>query len=65
MLQAPGLGQIRDRGNRAFARPDARMSIIGRVKDAVLPVPVCAEPKISRPINTIGIDFSWIGVGLL
>jgi hypothetical protein len=32
------------------------MSIKGKVNDAVFPVPVCAEPRISRPIKTIGID---------
>ncbi len=48
--------RISERGMRAFARPDAKMSIIGKVKDAVLPVPVCADPSISRPINTDGIE---------
>ncbi len=43
---------ISERGMRALARPLARISIIGSVKDAVLPVPVCATPKTSRPINT-------------
>ena len=37
---------------RALARPPARMSIMGRVKQAVLPVPVWATPKTSRPIST-------------
>ena len=39
---------------RALARPDAKISIIGSVKEAVLPVPVCAHPRTSRPINTTG-----------
>ena len=50
--------RISERGIRALARPEARISIIGRVKDAVFPVPVCADPITSRPIKTIGIDFS-------
>ena len=33
-------------------------SNIGIQKAAVLPVPVCAEPKISLPCNINGIDFS-------
>ena len=56
---------ISDRGMRALARPAERMSIIGSVKDAVLPVPVCAQPRTSRPIRTYGIAFSWIGVGFV
>ena len=39
-----------------LAFPDAKISIIGKVKDAVLPVPVCADPSISRPIKTDGIE---------
>ena len=39
---------------RARARPAARMSIIGRVKAAVLPVPVWAQPSTSRPISDDG-----------
>ena len=50
---------------RALTRPVARMSIIGRVKDAVLPVPVWAPPSMSRPVNTTGIACSWIGVGAM
>jgi hypothetical protein len=34
---------------RALERPDASRSIIGRVKAAVLPVPVWAMPSTSRP----------------
>ncbi len=56
---------ISERGMRAFARPFARMSIIGRVKDAVLPVPVWAQPSTSRPISTVGMACAWIGVGSL
>ena len=36
----------------------------GRVKLAVLPVPVCAPAIISPPDNTTGIACVWIGVGL-
>jgi hypothetical protein len=31
------------------------MSIIGSTNDAVLPVPVCATPMMSRIISTLGI----------
>jgi len=31
--------------------------IIGMVKAKVLPVPVCAVPKISRPVKLTGIDW--------
>ena len=55
--------RIRLRGMRARAREPDRMSSIGRVKPAVLPVPVCAVPITSRPISTKGIACSWIGVG--
>ena len=39
--------------------------MMGSEKEAVLPVPVCAQPSKSRPMRTNGIDFSWIGVGFL
>ncbi len=55
--------RIRLRGMRARAREPERISSIGRVKPAVLPVPVCAAPSTSRPISTTGIACSWIGVG--
>ena len=57
--------RISDRGMRALARPLAKMSIMGRVKLAVLPVPVCAQPSTSRPIRTMGIACFWIGVGVV
>jgi hypothetical protein len=41
-----------DSGRGALVRVDAKISIIGRVKEAVLPVPVCAQPSTSRPIRT-------------
>ena len=56
--------RISERGMRALARPLARMSSIGRVKPAVLPVPVWAQPSTSRPISTTGMACSWIGVGV-
>jgi len=37
---------------------------MGSENDAVLPVPVCAQPKISFPSSATGIDCSWIGVGV-
>ena len=37
----------------------------GIEKAAVLPVPVCAEPRISLPLNAIGIALCWMAVGVL
>ena len=56
--------RIRLRGMRARARLPERMSSIGSTKEAVLPVPVCAQPSTSRPIRTEGIACAWIGVGV-
>ena len=42
------MGQISD----MRSRPLDNISIIGNVKDAVLPVPVCAQPNTSLVINT-------------
>ena len=36
---------------------------IGRTKAAVLPVPVWARPRMSRPSKAAGMAFSWMGVG--
>ena len=47
--------RISERGIRARRRPWARMSIIGRTKLAVLPVPVWAMPMMSFIISTGGI----------
>ncbi len=57
--------RISVRGIRAFARPRARISIIGRVNEAVLPVPVWAMPMTSRPLRTVGMPWAWIGVGVV
>jgi hypothetical protein len=46
-LQQQALGRRARAGMRALARPFERRSIIGRVKDAVLPVPVWAMPRTS------------------
>jgi hypothetical protein len=35
----------------------------GRVKPAVLPVPVCAPASRSPPFSTAGMACCWIGVG--
>ena len=56
--------RIRLRGIRARAREPDRISISGNTKLAVLPVPVCAQPRTSRPMNTAGIACAWIGVGM-
>ena len=47
-------------------RPDLEIDrvIIGSVKLAVLPVPVCAIPKTSRPSSAWGMAPAWIGVGV-
>ncbi len=57
--------RISERGMRALARPRARSSIIGRVKLAVLPVPVWAMPITSRRLSTSGMPCAWIGVGVV
>jgi hypothetical protein len=54
-----------ERGMRALERPAASLSIIGRVKAAVLPVPVWAMPSTSRPASATGMACSWIGVGVV
>jgi len=37
---------------------------IGRAKAAVLPVPVCAQPRTSRPASAGPMALAWIGVGV-
>ena len=37
---------------------------MGMLKEAVLPEPVSAHPKMSRPLSAIGIPCAWIGVGV-
>jgi len=61
----PILQKLGERGIRARLRPLCRMSIIGRTKPAVLPVPVWAIPIKSFPIRTDGMAARWIGVGSL
>ena len=56
--------RIRLRGMRARARLPDRMSSMGRVNPAVLPVPVWAQPSRSRPIRIQGMAWRWIGVGV-
>ena len=53
------------RGIRARARPLERCVIIGSTKAAVLPVPVWAMPRTSRPSSALGIACAWIGVGVV
>src|SRR5690606_36490156 len=36
---------------------------IGKAKAAVLPEPVCAMPRMSRPASCAGMACSWIGLG--
>ena len=49
-------------GLRDVARAAARRSSEGSMKAAVLPVPVWAMPSRSRPVRTVGMAWSWIGV---
>lgn len=37
--------------------------IMGIAKDAVLPLPVSAQPRMSRPDSAMGMPCDWIGVG--
>lgn len=48
-----------------FSTPFASFWMIGIANAAVFPVPVCAQPRRSNPQRTIGIAFSWIGVGVV
>src|ERR1035437_509658 len=43
--------------------PPSRRSMIGITKAAVLPVPVIANPMMSRPLSASGTACAWIGVG--
>ena len=47
-------------GDAALA--SARRCSEGSMNAAVLPVPVWAMPSRSRPVRTVGIAWSWIGV---
>ena len=38
---------------------------MGRANAAVLPVPVWANPRTSRPFKANGIACCWMGVGLV
>ena len=53
------------RGIRARARPLDRRSMRGRVKAAVLPVPVWAMPSTSRPARATGMAWAWMGVAVV
>ena len=57
--------KISERGMRALALPRSSRVNIGSTNDAVLPVPVCAMPRTSRPPTAIGIAAACIGVGLV
>ena len=58
-------GRARARMPRALERPPASLSTIGRVKAAVLPVPVWAMPRTSCPARATGIAWAWIGVAVV
>ena len=36
---------------------------MGMLNDAVLPEPVSAHPRMSRPLKAIGMPWDWMGVG--
>src|SRR5947207_14963955 len=38
---------------------------MGRPNARVLPEPVCAWPTMSAPASIMGIEWSWIGVGVV
>ncbi len=57
--------RISVRGMRALARPLSRRESMGRTKAAVLPVPVWAMPRMSRPRSAGGIACAWMGVGVV
>ena len=50
---------------RALARPAFMISIMGRVKAAVLPVPVWAMPRTSPPARATGMAWAWMGVAVV
>ena len=47
---------------RGICRAAASRSSDGSMNAAVLPVPVCAMPRRSRPVRTVGMAWLWIGV---
>jgi hypothetical protein len=51
------------RGREALRRERREPLQKGKVKPAVLPVPVCAAPRRSRPERTTGMACAWMGVG--
>ena len=51
--------------NARSISPRASLSIMGKPKAAVFPVPVCACPTKSLPLAIIGIASSCIGLGSL
>ena len=61
---AGGFENERARHAGPGAALSSRLSI-GSVKAAVLPVPVWAMPRMSRPCRAGGMACAWIGVGLV
>ena len=62
-----GIAQTGTGKTAAFMLPSldrlaANRSSDGSMNAAVLPVPVWAMPRRSRPVRTVGIDWRWIGV---
>jgi len=58
------LGQLPRRcKHRATPRSSRSCSMIGTRNAAVLPVPVWADPRTSRPARAGSIAAAWIGVG--
>jgi hypothetical protein len=68
--RVPDAEELRELAQRALFgwRPSARRDRCcrsGRPNAAVLPVPVCAMPSMSRPSRSAGIAWAWIGVGVV
>ena len=55
--------RIRARGPLRWPLAASRRSMIGRAKAAVLPVPVWARPRTSRPWSAAGMVSAWTGRG--
>ena len=54
-----------ERADAAVLRLGGRRCRIGRTNAAVLPVPVWAQPRTSRPSSTCGMQRCWTGVGVV
>src|SRR5215472_866472 len=53
------------RGRPARVRPPASRAASGSAKPSVLPEPVCARPRMSRPASASGSVAAWMGKGVV